>query len=145
MCLIFYFLFCGMKTAIIFAAVLAARELSSVGLEHLPYKQRVAGSNPAVPTKSFREIGGTFWFYRMCYFYILYSKAIDMYYAGHTCDEMAERLRKHNSNHKGFTGKVNDWQVVYFEEYETKSGAYEREQQVKKWKSRKRIEALMLK
>ena len=27
------------------------RELSSAGSEHLPYKQRVAGSNPAVPTK----------------------------------------------------------------------------------------------
>ena len=26
------------------------RELSSVGLEHLPYKQRVVGSNPTVPT-----------------------------------------------------------------------------------------------
>jgi hypothetical protein len=27
------------------------RELSSAGSEHLPYKQGVAGSNPAVPTK----------------------------------------------------------------------------------------------
>ena len=26
-------------------------ELSSVGSEHLPYKQRVDGSNPSVPTK----------------------------------------------------------------------------------------------
>ena len=26
------------------------RELSSVGSEHLPYKQRVDGSNPSVPT-----------------------------------------------------------------------------------------------
>ena len=28
----------------------AIRALSSVGLEHLPYKQGVAGSNPAGPT-----------------------------------------------------------------------------------------------
>ena len=27
------------------------RALSSAGSEHLPYKQRVAGSNPAVPTR----------------------------------------------------------------------------------------------
>ncbi len=27
------------------------RELSSAGSEHLPYKQRVTGSNPVVPTK----------------------------------------------------------------------------------------------
>ncbi len=26
------------------------RELSSAGSEHLPYKQRVTGSNPVVPT-----------------------------------------------------------------------------------------------
>ena len=30
------------------------RELSSVGSEHLPYKQRVDGSNPSVPTKKRR-------------------------------------------------------------------------------------------
>lgn len=81
----------------------------------------------------------------MCTFYILYSKTIDKYYVGYTCEAISERLRKHNTNHKGFTGKVEDWQVVYFEEYETKSAAYEREQQVIKWKSRRRIEALMLK
>ena len=28
-----------------------ARAFSSVGLEHLPYKQRVGGSNPSTPTK----------------------------------------------------------------------------------------------
>jgi hypothetical protein len=27
------------------------REFSSVGSEHLPYKQRVGGSNPSTPTK----------------------------------------------------------------------------------------------
>ena len=34
----------------------AKREHSSVGLEHLPYKQRVGGSTPSAPTKSLREI-----------------------------------------------------------------------------------------
>ena len=29
-----------------------ARELSSVGLERLPYKQRVGGSTPSAPTKN---------------------------------------------------------------------------------------------
>ena len=28
------------------------REYSSAGLEHLPYKQRVLGSNPSTPTES---------------------------------------------------------------------------------------------
>ena len=30
------------------------RELSSAGLEHLPYKQRVGGSNPSAPTRQKR-------------------------------------------------------------------------------------------
>ena len=30
-----------------------ARAFSSAGLEHLPYKQRVGGSNPSTPTKLF--------------------------------------------------------------------------------------------
>ena len=35
--------------------------ISSVGLEHLPYKQRVVGSNPTSPTqKPFRIAGGLF-------------------------------------------------------------------------------------
>ncbi len=31
------------------------KELSSAGSEHLPYKQRVTGSNPVVPTKEKRD------------------------------------------------------------------------------------------
>ena len=31
------------------------RELSSVGSEHLPYKQRVTGSNPVAPTQKDRS------------------------------------------------------------------------------------------
>jgi putative endonuclease len=78
------------------------------------------------------------------YFYILFSKTLNKYYIGH-CSDIEERLRKHNSNHKGFTGKANDWIVVYFEIYELKKEAYSRERQVKKWKSRKRIENLIKK
>ena len=76
------------------------------------------------------------------YFYILYSEHIDKFYVGHT-NNLEERLRKHNSNHKGFTGKANDWLVVYFEEFDTKTDAYSREREVKKWKSRNRIEELI--
>ena len=41
---------------------LFAREFSSAGLEHLPYKQRVGGSNPSTPTKSRRLIQVVFFF-----------------------------------------------------------------------------------
>jgi hypothetical protein len=43
---------------IIFAAQLL-REISSAGSEHLPYKQRVTGSNPVSPTqyrKPFKQL-----------------------------------------------------------------------------------------
>ena len=33
-----------------------ARAFSSAGLEHLPYKQRVGGSNPSTPTKKSSEM-----------------------------------------------------------------------------------------
>ena len=37
-----------------------ARAFSSAGLEHLPYKQRVGGSNPSTPTRSSEEIRNSF-------------------------------------------------------------------------------------
>ncbi|HTM92889.1 MAG TPA: GIY-YIG nuclease family protein [Flavisolibacter sp.] len=76
-------------------------------------------------------------------FYILFSPTQNKYYIGHTGDAIEERLRKHNSNHKGFSGKVNDWKVVYTEAYETKELAYAREREIKSWKSRIRIERLI--
>jgi len=79
------------------------------------------------------------------YFYILYSKSQDKYYTGYTSSKLNERLRKHNSNHKGYTGKADDWEVVYYEAYAVKELAYKRERQVKKWKSRLRIKELIMK
>ncbi|CAA9196842.1 hypothetical protein FLA105534_01355 [Flavobacterium bizetiae] len=79
----------------------------------------------------------------MNFFYILYSSTLNQYYIGHTSEGLDERLRKHLSNHSGFTGKAKDWIVIYFEEFETKSLAYKRELEVKKWKSRVRVEKLI--
>jgi putative endonuclease len=69
-------------------------------------------------------------------FYILYSSTRNRYYVGYTGDNIEERLRKHNSNHSGFTGKTGDWKVVYTERYQTKEEAYKRERKVKGCKSR---------
>ena len=79
----------------------------------------------------------------MVYLYILYSPTKNKYYIGHTSDLLEERLRKHNSHHQGFTGKTGDWKIVYKEIFETKEKAYERERQIKNWKSRKLIERLI--
>ena len=75
--------------------------------------------------------------------YILFSKRLNRYYVGFTGDEITERLRKHNSNHKGFTGRASDWEVKWVEEKLTESEARAREHEIKSWKSRKEIEKLI--
>ena len=77
------------------------------------------------------------------YTYILFSEKKNKYYTGSTSDNLLERLRKHNSNHKGFTGGLGDWKIVYTESSSTLSEARIRELQIKKWKSRKKIEELI--
>ena len=75
------------------------------------------------------------------YFYILFSVKKNCYYIGHTSN-LIERLKKHNSNHKGFTGKIGDWKIIYQESFTEKSEAYAREREVKSWKSKHKIIAL---
>ena len=55
--------FADKKKVRIFAVLF--REHSSVGLEHLPYKQRVGGSTPSAPTKKeiLKKFGISFWLY----------------------------------------------------------------------------------
>ncbi|MEO5642000.1 MAG: GIY-YIG nuclease family protein [Bacteroidia bacterium] len=77
--------------------------------------------------------------------YILFSKKLNKYYVGYTSDDLEERLRKHNSNHSGFTGGFGDWEIKHFESFETKEEALIREKQIKGWKSRKLIEKLIKK
>ncbi|MFN7676630.1 GIY-YIG nuclease family protein [Flavobacterium sp.] len=79
----------------------------------------------------------------MFYFYILFSKFLDKYYIGHTSETLEERLRKHLSKHSGFTSMAKDWEVVYFEIFDNKSTAYKRELEVKKWKSKIKIQKLV--
>jgi len=78
----------------------------------------------------------------MFYVYILYSASLNKYYVGYSADT-AGRLYKHNKTHKGFTGQVNDWMLVYTEAFEEKTKALQREKQIKQWKSRKAIEDLI--
>ncbi|MEO6230215.1 MAG: GIY-YIG nuclease family protein [Ferruginibacter sp.] len=59
--------------------------------------------------------------------YILFSNKLNKYYVGFTCDELNERIRKHNSNHKGFTGAFGDWRLVFAESFNLKQEAMKRE------------------
>ena len=74
--------------------------------------------------------------------YILYSKSLDRYYIGHTGESLEERLRKHLSNHRGFTSKAKDWTIVFSEGFDNKPSAYKRELEIKAMKSIDRIRRL---
>ena len=74
--------------------------------------------------------------------YILYSEKLDRYYIGSTQD-IVTRLKKHLTNHKGFTGKAKDWEIKYVDYFETRELALKRERIIKKWKSRKMIKNLI--
>ena len=75
--------------------------------------------------------------------YILYSKTLDKFYIGFTGENIHARLSKHLSNHKGFTGKAKDWELVYQEIFNTKHESMLREKQLKGWKSNVRIRELI--
>ncbi|APD07288.1 hypothetical protein UJ101_01777 [Flavobacteriaceae bacterium UJ101] len=76
------------------------------------------------------------------YVYILYSKTLDRYYIGQT-QNLEERIKRHNSKHKGFTGKTNDWIILYREVFANRREAIKREKEIKNKKSRKYIEYLL--
>ena len=65
------------------------------------------------------------------YVYILYSKTLQKYYVGATSMEPESRLKKHLSNHKGFTGKAKDWRIIKQVELDTKKEALILEKKIK--------------
>jgi len=75
--------------------------------------------------------------------YILYSAKLHKHYIGCTTEILSERLRRHLSNHKGFTGKSSDWVIVYSEVFENRKLALKREKEIKSWKSKNKIQELI--
>ena len=75
--------------------------------------------------------------------YILYSNFLDKFYIGHTGDNLEQRIRRHLSDHSGFTSRAKDWKLVYSEIFPQKSDASMRERELKGWKSSSRIRALI--
>ncbi|MCT4580156.1 MAG: GIY-YIG nuclease family protein [Flavobacteriales bacterium] len=73
------------------------------------------------------------------YTYILYSENLNQYYIGYTGDSLDNRIKKHNANHKGFTGRTKDWKIAYYETFDNKTDALKREKQIKNWKSKSMI------
>jgi len=71
----------------------------------------------------------------MFYVYILYSKGRDIFYTGQISD-VGDRFIRHNQGRSKSTKSGRPWQLVYAEQFESRSDATQREQQIKSMKSR---------
>ena len=76
------------------------------------------------------------------YTYILFSESRNRYYVGYTSN-ISNRLIKHNAGNSPSTKSGRPWKLVYFEEFDSKSVAIKRENEIKRWKSRHRIKMLI--
>ncbi|MGV8018066.1 MAG: GIY-YIG nuclease family protein [Ignavibacteria bacterium] len=75
----------------------------------------------------------------MPYFtYILKSTIVDRFYIGSTSN-LENRLIHHNSGHSRSTKKYIPWEIVYFEEYKTRSEAIKREYALKRIRNRETL------
>ena len=71
--------------------------------------------------------------------YVLYSPSFGKIYIGYTSD-LDARLRSHNEEStKGYTKRYRPWEVVYTENYESRSEAMRREKALKGGQGRKWI------
>jgi len=75
--------------------------------------------------------------------YIIYSHSLNKYYVGYTID-IEKRLAEHHNGISTFTSKATDWELKLSEAYSPREQAMEREKQIKREKSRKYIEWLIV-
>ena len=67
----------------------------------------------------------------MAYFtYVLHSKTHNRYYKGH-CQDLRKRLYEHNSGQTRSTKPFMPWEIIYYEEFETRDLAIKREKYFK--------------
>jgi len=78
----------------------------------------------------------------MYFVYVIYSEKLDKYYIGFTAD-IQDRLAKHNRKSNGFSNRGRPWVLVYYESFNSKREAMDRETQLKNWKNRERLEKLI--
>ncbi len=69
------------------------------------------------------------------YTYILYAQKFDSFYIGSTSD-LAQRLLQHNSGMTKSTKAKMPWEIVYYEAFETRLEAIQRELFLKKQRNK---------
>jgi len=77
------------------------------------------------------------------YVYILQSQKDFSFYVGQ-CDDLDSRMSKHTDGMSKYTSSKRPLRLVYFEVYSSRSEVLKREKEIKKMKSRKYIEQLIL-
>ena len=71
--------------------------------------------------------------YNMFFVYIIQSQKTNKYYIGYTKD-VEDRLSRHNRGLSKSTKPGIPWKLIYKEAFETKIEAWNREQQIKRYK-----------
>jgi putative endonuclease len=66
----------------------------------------------------------------MFYSYVIKSKEFDFYYKGH-CEILEKRLKEHNAGMTSSIKKYIPFELVYFEEFNTREEAVAREKYFK--------------
>ena len=66
----------------------------------------------------------------MFFAYVLRSRETDKLYKGH-CSNLENRVAGHNSNNTKSTKNRGPWEVVYFEQFNTREEAIQREKYFK--------------
>ena len=75
--------------------------------------------------------------------YILYSSILDRFYVGST-GNLEDRIYRHNNSGSKSTKAASDWILVYSEIFQNRPDAVKRELEIKRRKSRKYVESLIL-
>ena len=81
--------------------------------------------------------------YIMSYFvYVLWSQRLRKRYVGYT-DNIGKRIKEHNSGHNKFTKGGIPWELIHYEEFDTKIDAIKKEKFLKTGVGRKYLDQLL--
>jgi putative endonuclease len=101
--------------------------------------QEVVGSTPILSTT--KPLLGAFFMQYIVY--IIYSESMNKYYTG-SCEDFSIRLAQHNAGRNKSTKPGIPWVLKHSELFNSLKEARAREAHIKKMKSRKYIETLIL-
>jgi len=79
----------------------------------------------------------------MYYTYVLYSPSYNQIYIGHT-NNLKLRFQQHNDGLSKSTKRYVPWELIHYEEFETRAEAMKREKELKSHRGRNYIREILL-